>query len=181
MPRLYVSPLSAVESAIRDITPARLVSLLDPETMIETPAGFAPDRHLRLGVNDIDNYIDFLVPPDEAHVQQLVDFIAEWDLNEPMLVHCWAGISRSTAAAFVTLCLHNPQLEEKQLARFVRRKIVHARPNRLIVEIADDILKRKGRMVDALALMGPAEDTYEGCLVELPARPGAREMAQSNT
>ena len=171
MPRLYVSPLSALENAIRDVSPQRIVSLLDPETMIETPAGFEPARHLRGGVNDIDSHIDFLTAPNEAHVQELIDFLGEWDLREPLLVHCWAGISRSTAAAFITLCLHNPELEEMALAAFVREKIAHAKPNKLMVEIADDLMRRRGRMVEAVDAMGPALDTYEGCLVELPIRP----------
>ena len=53
MPRLLVAPLSRLPDALREHAPSHLVSLLSPEHMIETPAGFPADRHLRLGVNDI--------------------------------------------------------------------------------------------------------------------------------
>ena len=67
--------------------------------MIDTPAGITPERHLRLGVNDIAEPIDGMVAPDESLVVQLLAFGRTWDESAPMLVHCWAGISRSTAGA----------------------------------------------------------------------------------
>ena len=144
---IYVSPLSAVHDAIRTHGPSHLVSLLDPETMIDTPEGFDPARHLRIGVNDIAEPIDDLIPPTAAHVGELVDFIRGWDQQAPLLVHCWAGISRSTAAAFIALCMLNEDRPEERLARRIRDRAPHAHPNRLMVALADNVLGREGRMV----------------------------------
>ena len=50
--------------------------------------------------------------PCETHVADLVQFARDWDRKAPLLIHCWAGISRSTAAAFISLCALNPEGDE---------------------------------------------------------------------
>jgi predicted protein tyrosine phosphatase len=71
------------------------------------------------------------------------------------VIHCWAGISRSTAAAFVTLCALNPHAPEDSIARLLRASSPSASPNRRLVSLADDALGRAGRMVDAIERIGP--------------------------
>lgn len=171
---IYVSPLSAVEDAIRDVKPSHLVSLLDPETMIDTPGGIEPARHLRLSVNDIAEEIDDLVPPGVEHVASLIEFVHGWDQTSPLLVHCWAGISRSTAAAFIALCVLNEGQPEQDLARLVRTRGAHAHPNRLMVRHADQLLKRGGRMSAAIEALGPGRACWEGELFSIPLRPDRR-------
>jgi predicted protein tyrosine phosphatase len=168
---IYVSPLSGVVDAIRTVRPSHLVSLLDPETMIDTPEGIERGLHLRLSVNDIAEPNDMLVSPSESHVSDLIAFIRGWDQKSPMLVHCWAGISRSTAAAFIALCTLNEELPEDELARLVRARGAHAHPNRLMVRIADDLLGRKGRMRAAVEALGPGRAAWEGELFALPIHP----------
>ncbi|MAM95493.1 MAG: tyrosine protein phosphatase [Parvibaculum sp.] len=169
---IYVSPLSAVEDAIRDIRPSHLVSLLDPDSMIDTPQGVVPTQHLRLSVNDISEEVDDLVPPGAGHVAELIEFVQGWDQKSPLLVHCWAGISRSTAAAFITLCALNEGYPEDGFAKLVRARGAHAHPNRLMVRHADRLLKRDGRMMAAIEALGPGRACWEGELFAIPLRPG---------
>ncbi|WP_339832013.1 protein-tyrosine phosphatase family protein [uncultured Parvibaculum sp.] len=168
---IYVSPLSAVADAIESVRPSHLVSLLDPETMIGTPRGIEPARHLRLGVNDIAAPLDDLVPPGIAHVSALIEFVRGWDQQNPLLVHCWAGISRSSAAAFIALCTLNEDHPEADLARLVRARGAHAHPNRLMVQVADELLARQGRMSAAVEALGPGRAVWEGEIFSVPIRP----------
>lgn len=168
---ILIGPLSAVEHAIKTHRPSHVISLLDPETMIDTPTGIAPERHLRVGINDVAQPSDFLVAPGESHVREIVDFARAWDQTHPMLVHCWAGISRSSAAAFIALCALNEAHEEAALARAIRAGGSHTHPNRLMVDIADDVLAREGRMRAAVEALGPGRVTWEGELFGVPARP----------
>ena len=168
---IYVSPLSGVVDAIRTVGPSHLVSLLDPESMIDTPDGIERICHLRLGINDIAEPRDELIVPGEAHVSQLISFIRNWDQQRPMLVHCWAGISRSTAAAYIALCTLNEDYPEDDLALLLRKQGAHAQPNRLMVRLADDALGRKGRMRAAIEALTPPRQTWEGELFALPAHP----------
>ncbi|MGZ6021113.1 MAG: tyrosine phosphatase family protein, partial [Rhizomicrobium sp.] len=93
MSRILVTPLSAVPDIIRSHRPSHLVTLLSPEHMIETPVGFASERHLRLGVNDIVDVLAGDNPPARAHIEELLAFSRGWPADDPILVHCWAGIS----------------------------------------------------------------------------------------
>ena len=151
---LIVCGLSEVKRLIALRRPSHLVTLLDPASMIETPAGLSAERHLRVGVNDIAEPMEGLVVPCEEVVVDLIAFARDWDERAPMLIHCWAGISRSTAAAFTIACERSAPGKEADIARALREAAPHAYPNRRIVTLADDLLGRRGRMVDAVEAIG---------------------------
>jgi len=166
---IYVCPLSQLNATIKHLSPSHLVSLLDPKSMIETPPSLRRDRHLRLGVNDIAEPRDGLIPPDESHIREILDFADGWDRLAPMLIHCWAGISRSTATAYIVLC-HLNEGQERQAAQLMRAAARHAQPNRRLVALADALMGRRGRMIEAVAQMGPGEFDVEGTLFSMPAK-----------
>src|SRR5471032_1383254 len=137
MPRILVTPLSALNDALESHRPSHIVSLLSPEHMIATPAGFPTARHLKLGVNDITDPSAGTSPPGREHIDQLLEFSRGWDASAPLLVHCWAGISRSMASAFTVLCDRLGADREIEIARAMRQRAAHAQPNRLMVRRAD--------------------------------------------
>ena len=151
---IIVCGLADLPSVIVARRPSHMVTLLDPTTMIETPDGIAPDRHLKLGVNDIAQPAEGLTAPDETLVGRLLTFAEAWDERDPMVIHCWAGISRSTASAFTLACARSPEVDEVAIAWTLRSLAPHAYPNRRIVALADDMLGRQGRMVDAIEAIG---------------------------
>ena len=166
---IYVAPLSLVETTIVDARVSHLVTLINGETLIDTPPGIGPDRHLRLAMNDICEPQPGLVLPCETHVSDLVKFALDWDRQAPLLIHCWAGISRSTAAAFISLCALNPEADEIELARALRRASPTAYPNRLLVSLADEALSRDGRMLAAVEDIGRGRIVEEAEVFALPA------------
>ena len=165
---ILVTPLSAVLDSIRTWRPSHLVTLLSPDYMIETPDGIAPEHHLRLSLNDISDPSLGEAPPGALHVAQLIAFGREWDASEPMLVHCWAGVSRSMAAAFTLSCDRAGPGSEHEIAQEIRARATHAQPNRLLVRLADRSLDRNGQMVRAVEAMGPGRLVDEGVPVERP-------------
>jgi len=174
MSLILVSSLSAVEGTIERYHPSHLVSLLSPEYMIVTPQEIAVERHLRLAVNDVLEVWAGDSPPNQDHIARLVAFGREWAADAPMLVHCWAGISRSMAAAYILLCDRSGSGHEYEIARALRRRAAHAYPNALMVELADRALKREGRMIEAVASIGRGEIAAEGSCVEFPLKIFAR-------
>ena len=120
MSRLVVTPYSALSEMLESHQPSHLVSLLSPQHMIATPDGFPSERHLKLGLNDVADPAAGCDPPDRAHVDRLLAFSRAWDARQPMVIHCWAGISRSTAAAYIAASVLNPELDEVHLARRLR-------------------------------------------------------------
>jgi predicted protein tyrosine phosphatase len=170
---IYVAPLSLVEVTVADARVSHLVTLINGETPISTPPSVGPDRHLKLSMNDICEPQDGLVLPCENHVSDLIDFTLEWDRKAPLLIHCWAGISRSTAAAFISLCALNPDADEHGLARVLRRASPTAFPNRRLVALADEALERRGRMTAAIEHIGRGRLAEEADVFALPAMPVA--------
>jgi len=174
---LIVSPLRHVERLIANRRPSHLVTLLDPDWMIDTHAAFAPERHLRLNVHDVHAPTAGLQAPDAALVERLLDFGETWEGTAPMLVHCFAGISRSTASAFILACARDPAADEAAIAQRLRAAAPHAFPNRLIVALADRRLGRRGRMIAAVEAMGANNFVAEGQPFDLPA-PRAKAPAR---
>jgi len=168
MPHLLVTPLSSLAAALDAHAPSHLVSLLSPENMIETPSGFPPAMHLKLGINDIVDPKQGTVPPAREHVDTLLAFSRDWDAKKPLLIHCWAGISRSMASAYTILCDRLGPGSEIQIARAMRTRAPHAQPNRLLVQHADEALGRGGKMLLALDHMGPAQLLQEGVTTIFP-------------
>jgi predicted protein tyrosine phosphatase len=172
MPAVYVCPLAKVPSAVAQVRPSHLITLLDPKDIIATPEGVHPDRHLKLGINDITEPQPGHVVPEHIHVDRLVQFIDTWSGEDPLLVHCWAGISRSTATAFIALCMRNEGKDEMAILREMRMRAPHIAPNRRIVTFADKILNRDGRMIEAVDALGPGRIVFEGVLFGVPAKFG---------
>jgi predicted protein tyrosine phosphatase len=136
--------------------------------MIETPEGITRARHLRLGVNDIVDTYGGDHPPTMGHVEELLAFARQWPADDPILVHCWAGVSRSMAATYVILCDRLGRGSELYAARAIRSRAPHAYPNALLVQHGDAMLGRQGRMIDAIRSIGAGTMVAEGEVVEFP-------------
>ena len=167
---IFICSLSAVDATIAQHHPSHLISLLGHDTMIETPDAITGDNHLKLSMNDISSPQAGYVTPGEAHVERLINFVQDWPQTSPLLIHCWAGISRSTAAAYITLCLNNPETDENLLAQLLRNASPSATPNKLIVHLADNMLGRNGRMVDAIGTIGRGASAWQGAVFSLPLK-----------
>lgn len=162
MPTLHVCPLSRLPETV-DATGARhVVTLINVGTTVVRPPAIAEADHLFVGVSDITDALDGHVLPDEAHVRRLLDFVRAWDRARPLVIHCYAGISRSTAAAFIATCALRPDRDEAEIARELRLASPSATPNRRLVAVADAMLGRDGRMVAAIAAIGRGADAFEG-------------------
>ncbi len=169
---IYVCGLYEMPGYVRSLRPGYLVSLVQPEFQPPTPAEIEVERHLRIAVHDVSEAALGAVVPEEEHIRALVTFLGRRSRDEGLLIHCYAGISRSTAAALIALSL-DMDGREMEAARSLRRAAPHAQPNRRIVALADQILGREGRLVAARQAMGPATPAWEAPLVSLaPMAPG---------
>lgn len=162
MPTLHVSPLSRLHETVADVGASHLVTLININTVVERPLSIAPERHLFIGVSDIVEPLEGHITPGEQHVAQLMSFVRAWDRKAPIVIHCWAGISRSTAAAFISICMLNPERDEQEIAWTLRAAAPSATPNARLVAIADAALGRDSRMIAAIAAIGRGEDAFEG-------------------
>lgn len=159
---IHVCSLARLHETV-DATGARhIVTLLRLTDRVQRPGHIAPENHLVLAVDDISMPMDGYTLPAEEHVERLIAFAGAWDRGAPMVVHCFAGISRSSAAAYVAACALNPRRDEADIAWALRRASRTAQPNTRIVSVADRLLKRDGRMIRAVDTIGPGDLASEG-------------------
>ena len=148
---IIVCPLSRVREMVEARKPSHVVSLLDPHSQFPAPAA----RHLKVSVHDILEDLPGSTPPAREHMSEILDFVTTWERRAPILIHCYAGISRSTATAFITACVHNPSSDEEAIALALRAASHVAWPNRRFIALADAELGRNGRMTAAIDAIGP--------------------------
>jgi predicted protein tyrosine phosphatase len=159
---IHVCSLAALPSTVKATGASHVLTVMANVAQVQRPESVLAANHLKVQMDDITEQLEGFVAPTETHVEQVLNFVRGWDRQAPLVIHCYAGISRSTASAFAAVCALNPHREEIAIARQIRSASAIASPNRLIVSLADKALGRDGRMLRALDEMGPGSMTTEG-------------------
>jgi len=169
MANLYVCGLAEMPANVAELRPRYVVSLLQPDFQPETPAEIDPAHHHRAVIDDIEDPLPGRILPGSSHIEALIAFLQQADRDASMLIHCWAGISRSPATALVALALDAPG-RELEAAQLLRRAAPHVQPNPRVIALADEILGRGGALVEAAGEMGFASFEESPLVVRLPRR-----------
>jgi predicted protein tyrosine phosphatase len=159
---IHVCSLAALPETVKTTGASHILTVMAKVDQVQRPPSVLEANHLKVQFDDITEAMDGFVAPSEVHVEKVLNFVRGWDRRAPLVVHCYAGISRSTASAFAAACMLNPDRDEIAIARQIRAASPIAQPNRLIVSLADRALGRDGRMLRALDEMGPGNLLVEG-------------------
>jgi predicted protein tyrosine phosphatase len=159
---IHVCSLAALPDTVKATGASHVLTVMANVDQVQRPESVLPANHLKISMDDITEQMDGFVAPSDSHIEQVLNFVRGWDRGAPLVVHCYAGISRSTASAFAAVCMLNPHRDEVSIARQIRAASPIASPNRLIVSLADRALGREGRMLRALDEMGPGNMMIEG-------------------
>lgn len=167
MATIIVAPQSKLNQAIRDYSPKKIITLVSPDAQVSLPVQPDHKDYLRLDFNDITELRDGFIAPQPEHIHALLKFGRDWSGDHPLLIHCYAGISRSTAAAYILACALKPEQNEHDLAQILRNLAPSATPNIRLVTLADGILSRNGAMQKAIQTIGRGADAFEGSVFKL--------------
>jgi predicted protein tyrosine phosphatase len=162
MPSIHVCSLARLPATVDALSASHVLTLISPGTEVPTPPSIPAERHLYIPMHDIWEPMEGHILPDDSHVAEVIAFAKAWDRTAPMVVHCYAGVSRSTAAAIISTLVVRPDLEPVEVARHVRRNSPTASPNPQIIAIADRMLGLGGRLIAAIEEIGRGEECYEG-------------------
>ncbi|CAN1491807.1 COG5350 Predicted protein tyrosine phosphatase [Rhabdaerophilaceae bacterium] len=162
MPCIHVCSLQRLHRTVTETGARDVLTVIKNIGQVATPAGIAPHRHLKLDFADIWHPTPGEVMANEAHVAEILAFVGRWDRLNPLVIHCYAGVSRSTASAFLAACALRPEVSEIHWAEQIRLASPTATPNIHIVRLADGLLERGGRMVKAVERIGRGEDCFAG-------------------
>ncbi len=160
---LIITPLDNLGKVLKAHRGAHVCGLLSPG-MPHPDLEIPEERRLKLSFHDLARPRAGFIPASEDDIRALVAFAHAWraDGSGPLVLHCWAGISRSPAAAFIVRCALEPRRDESALAQALRALSPTATPNPLLVELADRMLGRGGRMIAAIAAIGRGQEAFLG-------------------
>ena len=164
---LIVCPLHEVEAVTTARSPSHIVTLIGPLAELPACLGSSEAARLHLSFNDITKPAEGLTLPCAAHIGELIGFCRGWDRASPLLIHCWAGISRSTAAAYIAATDRLGPGSEADLAKALREASPTASPNPLMIALADAALGRGGAMTEAINAIGRGVEAPAGTVFEL--------------
>ncbi len=133
---------------------SHVLSILDPDHPVPEAFGrFGEHRKLELRFHDVIEEDPGMEPPSQQDVTRLLafgrDLMHESPKDAHLLVHCHAGISRSTASMALIMAQALPKLPAHELMQEVLRIRPKAWPNLRIIEIGDKMLNRDGQIVGA--------------------------------
>lgn len=163
---LIVCPLHEVDEALRIWRPSHVIGLASPGA--ETAALPPNVKRLQLTFNDIAEPRPGLQAVSAEDVARLLAFARDRPRDAPLLIQCWAGVSRSPAAAYVVACMLTRPGDEGRLAKQLRAAAPFATPNPRLVALADQALDRGGAMIEAINGIGRGAETSLGRTFELP-------------
>ena len=134
-----------------DARPSHVLSILDPEWPIPDAFGaYGEHEKLELRFHDIIEDTPGQVSPAEEHVSALLafgrDLMAEPPRDAHLLVHCHAGISRSTASMALILAQRLPHIQAADIFEEILRIRAKAWPNLRMLEFGDAMLGRGGSL-----------------------------------
>lgn len=155
LPKIHVCGVPELEAAFK--TPfTHVISIWDPEWIergsLENQLKKRLPGHTRLHIayfHDTRAEEPGRRAPAEDDLRRILHFAADLNPEASVLIHCWAGISRSTAVAYAILCQSTGPGRESECIESILSIRPQAYPNALIVELADRILKREGAMQQA--------------------------------
>ena len=102
-------------------------------------------KQLVLCMDDISVPLDDFIEPQEKHILQALSF-ADRIGDGSLLIHCHAGISRSSAVALAIIAKKLGEGKEKDSVKILEKINPHSRPNKSIVWMTDEILLRNKRL-----------------------------------
>jgi predicted protein tyrosine phosphatase len=159
---IIVCSLRAAQKQLALHQATSAISILSPPAKHPVFDGLNKTNHLCLRFHDVADSTPGLEAPGQHDMDKLLTFLNAWDKSSNMLIHCWAGISRSTASAYIASCLFQPDRHEIELAWELREASPSATPNPMLIKLADQALGRNGRMVEAIKMIGRGMDAFEG-------------------
>ena len=108
---IHVCSLAALPGIVKTIGASHVLTVMGKVDQVQRPESILPANHLKVSVDDITVPMEGFVIPSEAHIEQVLSFVRGWDRNAPLVIHCYAGVSRSTASAFAAACMLNGRAE----------------------------------------------------------------------
>ena len=117
------------------------------DTTIREPFRVQTDepKQLILQFEDINKPMDDYIIPQMCHIKRALEFADKIE-DGSLLIHCHAGISRSSAIALAVIAKRLGPGKEEEAVNTLEHINPNCRPNKFIVEMTDELLERDGKL-----------------------------------
>jgi predicted protein tyrosine phosphatase len=137
---IKVSSYDGSKLLIEEGWPTKIISLLGHEIPSQGP------HHLILVFDDVAGVSSVYIHPTEEHLDQVLEFSKDFTDDDRVLVHCLAGISRSTAIAIAIVMQHGMDYYDAYNHVEMIRPILE--PNKLIIRYVDAHFGLDGKLIE---------------------------------
>ena len=159
---VIVSSKKLAVSQAKEFKPDFVISIADPDdthpVFTTKSEVLSRDFHDISFENKSPYFLEHYTLPSREDVQRIYDFAkTNFDDASRVLVHCYAGISRSSAASIISLCAHMPfrnavdkiaNLETMTYTGYIESGHIWFAPNALMIQYADEMLGLNGEMME---------------------------------
>jgi predicted protein tyrosine phosphatase len=155
--QFFISSQKDAKSLAKKIKPTHIISISSPEKEAPFDSGFGNAKILRLSFYDITTQsaadsLDEKDVPTRSIAETIYNFGKEFDDDTILLIHCFAGISRSSAAGIISL---TPRYGAIGATKKVGELTINGQsgyewffPNPVLIEAFDDMLHFDGELFD---------------------------------
>ncbi|MDX2288972.1 MAG: tyrosine protein phosphatase [Hyphomicrobiaceae bacterium] len=159
---LNICPLRSMPRVVEETGARHLISLVPERFAPKTPPTVDPAQHLQIPIEERISRERAGNVPVVLAMARLLAFARTWDRRSVVVVHCFSGISRSTAAALAMLAALRPDDPADLLAGELRKASVTAFPSASLIALADEMLGRAGDLRSAVDRIGLGVRAAEG-------------------
>lgn len=133
-----------VRQRVKAVNATHLITMLDPGDKIWRPSRIPRENHLWLAFKDEEDPTSRFAPTEE-HCKIILEFGANLPSDSVTVVHCFAGMCRSTSSAFA-LFVQKHGLDSIWIGRqWLQEDRPQAMPNMLMAKHFDKLLNANGK------------------------------------
>ncbi len=147
--RIFNSPKERAQAISAQQKVDKIISIHSPNTAFPLFPGVQSNQILRLCFNDIIKPQRNLKIITQNDIKKIINFVTQPEGGD-ILVHCYAGVSRSIAVTMIILFLLGKNIHAKKLVSLVRNKAPFANPNRLVLMQAGRVLNQERFFMDLI-------------------------------
>ena len=139
--KIYNTPLNSALKVVKKEQIERIISIYSPNNSFPLFPEVKAANILRLCFNDIDHTRNNLKPISQRDIRNILKFTMTCNQNTDILIHCFAGVSRSVAISIIIYFMHNRHIRPSDLYSLIMEKAPFANPNKLVLKQAGRVLK----------------------------------------
>lgn len=136
---------SQVSAKVFTVNATHLLTMLDPGDKVHRPSIIAPENHLHLSFADVE-WDDQTHAPTKEDCKRILDFGKNLPDDAVTVVHCFAGMCRSTAAAIALYVQKHGPRSVFRAKKWLLEDRPQSIPNMLMARYFDDILNLNGEL-----------------------------------